>query len=422
MSGILFAQLIPQTDRAISGGVQWVVIVCGFLALCIFVGLVVLLVRGFIVRKCRSDERLVIERFGKFLCLRPPGLTLLRPLVDHVKPVPLGVQRFEVKENVRTQEGYFLTIHVMVHGQVLGGEEAIKASAESGANNQDLQKNILLYLYSGKVSEIATDLLKDYLRTKVAGRTYDTIFTDKQAIADDLTHHLADVLARYGFQILRTPITDINPGAEIQHAANQALVEERTKTAVITRAQGEAEAITVRADADCIVEEKKGQGARKRLAEQAKGLLEAFRIFLGEEVVFSPEGVAAILLEMERLNALNGFAQSGGTHAIVVPNNSGLSDEVVGVASAIIAGDTAQGKEGFDPDQFDQHMDEVIKGLETNNPDAARAVEAQKDGLKKAFLGMRNGIAREIVDRSKHIPIAGKRIAKAVEKVVGTEG
>ena len=188
----------------------------------IFIGLIVLLSSFFTVKQ---QTVVVVERFGKFQSLRNSGLQLKIPIVDRIAGrVNLRIQQLDVIIETKTKDNVFVKMKVSVQFKVLQ-EKAYEA----------------FYKLEYPHDQI-TSYVFDVVRAEVPKLKLDDVFERKDDIAIAVKRELNEAMTTYGYDIINTLITDIDPDIQVKNAMNRINAADREKTA----AEYEAEAGRIR--------------------------------------------------------------------------------------------------------------------------------------------------------------------------------
>merc|ERR1719421_766168 len=70
----------------------------------------------------------------------------------------------------------------------------------------------------------------DVIRSTVPKIELDDVFTTKEEIANEIGQALKHHMHSFGYEILATPITDIEPNAEVKRAMNEINKAKRLRT------------------------------------------------------------------------------------------------------------------------------------------------------------------------------------------------
>merc|ERR1719311_1799967 len=161
----------------------------------------------------------------------------------------MRLQQMEVSCETKTKDNVFVLIRVAVQYQVNDDEESIK-NAHYRLTNPKQQ--IESYVF-------------DVVRSSVPKIDLDDVFTTKEEIAQNIKSELTSAMSSFGYTILASPITDIDPDKEVKRAMNDINKAKRLRLAA--QDEGEAARTEIQAKADAEAKFLAGQGiARQRQA------------------------------------------------------------------------------------------------------------------------------------------------------------
>ena len=203
------------------------------------IAFIVLFSSFFIVKQQTS---VIIERFGRFLSIRNSGLQMKIPLVDRIAgKVSLKIQQLDVIVETKTKDDVFVKLKVSVQYVVIK-EKVYEA----------------FYKLEYPHDQI-TSYVFDVVRAEVPKMKLDDVFVKKDDIAIAVKRELQEAMLDYGYDIIKTLVTDIDPDAQVKAAMNRINASEREKVA----AQYEGDAARI-----LIVEKAKAEAESKRLQGQ----------------------------------------------------------------------------------------------------------------------------------------------------------
>merc|ERR1719456_431075 len=175
----------------------------------------------------------------------------------------MRLQQMEVSCETKTKDNVFVLIRVAVQYQVNDDEESIK-NAHYRLTNPKQQ--IESYVF-------------DVVRSSVPKIDLDDVFTTNEEIAHSIQEQLCKSMESFGFAILASPITDINPDDQVKRAMNEINKQRRLRVA----AEDEGEAVKIRAikEAEAVAEAKylAGQGIARQRQAIMEGLRESVNAF-----------------------------------------------------------------------------------------------------------------------------------------------
>jgi len=220
-----------------------------------FFGLIILLSSFFTVKQ---QTAAIIERFGKFQSIRQSGLHLKIPLVDRISGrLSLKIQQLDVMIETKTKDDVFVRLKVSVQYKV------IKAKVFEAFYKLDYPHDQI------------TSYVFDVVRAEVPKMILDDVFLKKDSVAVAVKRELNEAMVDYGYDIIKTLVTDIDPDAQVKEAMNRINAADREKTAA--QYEGEAQRILIVEKAKAEAESKRlqGQGIADQRREIARGLEES---------------------------------------------------------------------------------------------------------------------------------------------------
>ncbi|KAL3903954.1 MAG: hypothetical protein SGPRY_011472, partial [Prymnesium sp.] len=150
----------------------------------------------------------IIERCGAFHGIARPGLSFIVPCCDCVSgSVSMRLQQMEVSCETKTKDNVFVSIKVAVQFQVKQDDDSINA-AHYRLTNARQQAS------AAKPGAGIESYVFDVVRSSVPKIDLDDVFTTKEEIASNIKKELEDSMGSFGYEILATPITDIDPDAQ----------------------------------------------------------------------------------------------------------------------------------------------------------------------------------------------------------------
>ena len=202
----------------------------------------------------KQQSAAVVERFGKFVSIRHSGLQIKIPVIDRVAGrLSLRIQQLDVVVETKTKDDVFVKIKVSVQYKV------IKDKVYDAFYKLDFpQDQITSYVF-------------DVVRAEVPKMILDDVFEKKDDIAVAVKSELNDAMQNYGFDIIKTLVTDIDPDAQVKESMNRINASEREKMAA--QFEGDAQRILIveRAKAEAESKRLQGQGIADQRREIARG-------------------------------------------------------------------------------------------------------------------------------------------------------
>ena len=270
-----------------------------FLIILLVFGLVILFSSFFTVKQ---QTLAVIERFGKFNSIRNSGLQLKVPVIDRIAGrVNLRIQQLDVIIETQTKDNVFVKMKVSVQFKVIQ-EHAYEAFYKLEYPHDQ----ITAYVF-------------DVVRAEVPKLILDDVFVRKDDIAIAVKRELNEAMIAYGYDIINTLVTDIDPDIQVKNAMNRINAAEREKTAA--QFESEAQRIRIVAKAQAEAESKKlqGQGIADQRREIARGLVESVEVL--NKVGIGSHEASALIVVTQHYDTLQAIGADTNSNLILLPNS-----------------------------------------------------------------------------------------------------
>ena len=302
-----------------------------------FLGFVLLFGTFFIVRQ---QSAAVVERFGKFISVRHSGLQIKIPIIDRVSGrVSLRVQQLDVVVETKTKDDVFVKIKVSVQYKV------IKDKVFDAFYKLDFpQDQITSYVF-------------DVVRAEVPKMILDDVFEKKDDIAIAVKSELNDSMLNYGFDIIKTLVTDIDPDAQVKDSMNRINASEREKVAA--QFEGDAQRIlsVERAKAEAESKRLQGQGIADQRREIARGLEDSVKVLNGVNI--NSQEASALIVVTQHYDTLQSVGSASNSNLILMPNSPQAGSEML---NNMVASFTASNQIGEAMKKQREESENVKKG------------------------------------------------------------
>ena len=180
----------------------------------------------------------------------------------------------------------------------------------------------------------------DVVRSSVPKIELDDVFTTKEQIANSITESLQDAMAGFGYQIINTPITDIEPDRAVKQAMNEINKTKRLRVAAedegeankiraVKEAEAEASRIEIQAKADAEAKFLAGQGISRQRQAIMEGLRESVNAFKNEVQGVDAKTVMDLMIVTQYFDMMKDVGAQGKTAAVFMNSGGdGLTDSV----------------------------------------------------------------------------------------------
>jgi regulator of protease activity HflC (stomatin/prohibitin superfamily) len=244
----------------------------------------------------------VIERFGKFNSLRNSGLQFKIPVVDRVAgKVNLRIQQLDVVIETKTKDNVFVKLKVSVQFKVIQ-ERAYEA----------------FYKLEYPHDQI-TSYVFDVVRAEVPKLKLDDVFERKDDVAVAVKRELNEAMTTYGYDIINTLITDIDPDIQVKNAMNRINAADREKVAAEYEAEAGRIRIVAKAKAEAESKRLQGQGIADQRREIARGLVESVDVL--NSVGINSQEASALIVVTQHYDTLQAIGADANSNLILLPNS-----------------------------------------------------------------------------------------------------
>ena len=250
----------------------------------------------------KQQTAIIIERFGKFLSIRQSGLHFKIPLIDRIAGrISLKIQQLDVLIETKTKDDVFVKLKVSVQFKV------IKLKAYDAFYKLDFPHDQI------------TSYVFDVVRAEVPKMKLDGVFVKKDDIAIAVKTELNEAMMDYGYDIIKTLVTDIDPDSQVKEAMNRINASEREKIAA--QFEGDAARILIVEKAKAEAESKRlqGQGIADQRREIARGLEESVEVL--NKVRINSQEASALIVVTQHYDTLQSIGQETNSNLILLPNS-----------------------------------------------------------------------------------------------------
>ena len=271
------------------------------------IGLLLLFFTFFIVKQ---QSAAVIERFGKFVSIRQSGLQIKIPIIDSVAGrLSLRIQQLDVVVETKTKDDVFVKLKVSVQFKVIK-EKVYDA----------------FYKLDNPADQI-TSFIFDVVRAEVPKLILDDVFIKKDDVAIAVKSEIQEAMTEYGFQIIKTLVTDIDPDAQVKESMNRINASEREKVAAQFGGEAQKILIVERAKAEAESKRLQGQGIADQRREIARGLEDSVKVLNGVDI--NSQEASALIVVTQHYDTLQSVGSSSNSNLILMPNSPQAGSEML---------------------------------------------------------------------------------------------
>ena len=258
----------------------------------------------------KQQSAAIIERFGKFISIRQSGLQLKIPIIDSVAGrLSLKIQQLDVVIETKTKDDVFVRLKVSVQFKVI--KDKVYDAFYKLDNPHDQ----------------ITSFIFDVVRAEVPKLILDDVFLKKDDIAIAVKNELQEAMREYGYNIIKTLVTDIDPDGQVKEAMNRINASEREKVAA--QFEGEAQKILIveRAKAEAESKRLQGQGIADQRREIARGLEDSVKVL--NNVDINSQEASALIVVTQHYDTLQSVGAEANSNLILLPNSPQAGSEML---------------------------------------------------------------------------------------------
>ncbi|AUC23994.1 SPFH domain-containing protein [Polaribacter sejongensis] len=285
----------------------------------------------------KQQTAAIIERFGKYHSIKQSGLKLKIPFVDKIAgKLSLKIQQLDVIIETKTLDDVFVKLKVSVQYKVIT-EKVYDAFYKLDYPHDQI-----------------TSYVFDVVRAEVPKMKLDDVFVKKNDIAIAVKTELNDAMLDYGFDIIRTLVTDIDPDAQVKIAMNRINAADREKTAA--QYEGDAQRILIVEKAKAEAESKRlqGQGIADQRREIARGLEESVDVL--NRVGINSQEASALIVVTQHYDTLQSIGSETNSNLILLPNSPQAGSQMLNdmVASFTASNQIGEAMKNAKPKKLDK--------------------------------------------------------------------
>ena len=269
----------------------------------------------------RQQTVVIIERFGKYQTTSGSGIHVRLPFgIDKIAArIQLRLLQSEIVVETKTKDNVFVTLNVATQYRV---------------NEQNVTD--AYYKLMRPEAQIKS-YIEDALRSSVPKLTLDELFETKDEIALEVQHQVAEEMSTYGYVIVKTLITKVEPDAEVKQSMNEINAAQRKRVAAQELANADKIKIVTAAEAEAEKDRLHGVGIAQQRKAIVDGLAESIQELKNANVGMTEEQIMSILLTNQYLDTLNTFAAKGN-QTLFLPNHpEGIEDIRTQILSSLKA-------------------------------------------------------------------------------------
>jgi regulator of protease activity HflC (stomatin/prohibitin superfamily) len=252
-----------------------------------------------------------VERFGRYTKTLEPGMNVILPFIDRVKPM------IDLREQV-----------VSFTGQRVITEDNLVVSIDTVLFFQVTDPRAADYEIVNYIQAIE-QLTATMLRSVIGAMDLEQTLTSRESINTQLRGVLDDASGKWGIRVTRVELRTIDPPQTVKDAMEKQMRADREKRAAILTAEGVRQAQILTADGDKQGNILRAEGEKQSAILKAEGQAQAITSVFQSIHENDPDPK---LLAYQYLQALPQIAQGPGNSMWMIPSE--LTSALRAVSSA----------------------------------------------------------------------------------------
>ncbi len=257
----------------------------------------------------------IVERFGRYSRTLSPGLVVLMPFIDRLKPlIDLREQVVSFQpQPVITEDNLVVQIDTVLYFTV---NDAKSATYEVANPLQAIEQ-----------------ITVTTLRNVIGSLSLEEALTSRDHINAQLRGVLDEATGKWGIRVNRVELKSIDPPGTIQEAMEKQMRAERDRRAAILNAEGVKQSQILTAEGQKQAAVLTAEGQKQAAILQAEGEAQAIATVFGAIHEGKPD---QRLLSYQYLQMLPQLAQGDANKVFVIPSE--FADAFGGIARAFSSG------------------------------------------------------------------------------------
>jgi len=293
--------------------------------------IIVLLMGLFTVKQQTSA---IVERFGKFQRIAGAGLNFKIPFIDRIAGrLSLRVRQLDVRVETKTKDNVFVFVIVSVQYFVIPDKVV-----DAFYRLQNAEAQITSYVY-------------DVVRARVPSISLDNVFETKDDIAQAVKIELEQIMDDFGYGIMKTLVTDIDPDAKVKSSMNEINAAQRLRVAAVEQAEADKIRVVKAAEGEAESKALQGKGIADQRTAIINGLKESVAIFQSDVQGTNAQDVLNLVLMTQYFDTLKEVGTSSRSNTIMIPHSpAGMQDISEQLRNAMITANEVNKKHQNNPE------------------------------------------------------------------------
>lgn len=253
----------------------------------------------------QGDEIGIVEKFGKFDRLAPPGLLCLPIPCMCVRAGTLNTrqQTCPLRLETKTKDDVFAHIALEIQ-YVVNKYKAFEAFYRLVNVEQQIRSNVA-----------------DVVRATICTRTLDEIFNDKFVVISAVRERVSAIMETFGFYLVSVLVNEITPARKVSKAMNQIEQYKRLRDATQDQAEAQKIILVKRAEAEAQRKYLQGIGISRQRKAIINGVEETMDMITSAGNLMKPQDVLELMLITNYFETLKDMGMNDSASTIYVASS-----------------------------------------------------------------------------------------------------
>jgi len=270
------------------------------------------------------------------------------PCENIVGKLSTRVQQLTVNTQTKTKDNVTLTVCVAVQFRVIDrilndvGAPDGQAMARNHPTNHGLWR--AYYRLTNPGLQIQS-YVEDTVRSELPRKTLDEAYEAKDDVAVAVKEALAHEMKQYGYEVVQTLVTDLQPDMKVVSAMNEINAQRRMRLAAQEKAEAEKIIVVKRSEAEAEAKYLAGVGVARQRKAIVDGLKDSVLEFSGGVHGTTPQDVMHLMMVTQYLDMLKDVGSNPAATTLFVPHGVGaVSDMQEQVRNGMMQAQAAGGR------------------------------------------------------------------------------
>ena len=266
----------------------------------------------------------IVERMGKFSRIQHSGLRFILPFIESRKVFHGKEWTYNGENCAHKRFGSFSALELSdqrlnTNSRTYHTMDNVKVDIDAVIFWRIVDPQLAVYAVDNLILS-PVDIALNALRTNIGSMTLDQVLSERASLTQNVTAELISTSAKWGISLQKVEIQELNVDDQTQNAMLKQMDAERERRAVISIAEGEAEAKKISAQAEkeaAIIRAEGTARAQELLAASDAHYLNA----LCASGTVSREEAAKILLAQKYIDGFSVISQNA-SDKVFLPNSA----------------------------------------------------------------------------------------------------